>query len=108
MNNSHWTVRECFVWFVLLTLWSFVYPLPAIAAVADEYSLTTWSTKDGLPHEIILGLAQTPDGYLWVATAAGLARFDGARFKIAPFENGAQTIQEKVKAIQCDANGTLW
>jgi signal transduction histidine kinase/streptogramin lyase len=108
MSSSHWIVSERFASFVLLTLWLFVNPLPAIATVADEYFLTTWSPKDGLPHEVILGITQTPDGYLWVATAAGLARFDGARFKIAPFENGTQTGQEKIKAIQCDANGTLW
>src|SRR5262245_62000140 len=112
MNSSHWIVRERFLWFIWLTLWLFVNPLSAIAAVADEYFLTAWSPKDGLPHEVVLGITQTPDGYLWVATTAGLARFDGARFKIAPFQNGPQNephaADEKVKAIQSDANGALW
>jgi ligand-binding sensor domain-containing protein len=33
-----------------------------------------------LPHHSIRALAQTSDGYLWVGTLGGLARFDGVWF----------------------------
>ena len=39
-----------------------------------------WQTEDGLPHNAVTALLQARDGYLWVGTAAGLARFDGLRF----------------------------
>jgi ligand-binding sensor domain-containing protein len=39
----------------------------------------SWRTIDGLPQNSVTALAQTPDGYLWVGTQGGLARFDGVR-----------------------------
>ena len=47
-----------------------------------DYSIAAWSTQDGLPANSITALLQTRDGYLWVGTTHGLARFDGARFKV--------------------------
>ena len=41
-----------------------------------------WRTQDGLPENRIRAIAQTPDGYLWVGTSSGLARFDGVRFVV--------------------------
>lgn len=35
--------------------------------------------EDGLPHNNVEAIAQTPDGYLWLGTQNGLARFDGRR-----------------------------
>lgn len=40
-----------------------------------------WLSDDGLPNNTVNGLVQTSDNYLWVGTANGLARFDGARFE---------------------------
>ena len=49
----------------------------------------SWKTKDGVPPSII-SMAQTDDGYLWLGTAAGLYRFDGARFEaFVPREGNA-------------------
>lgn len=47
-----------------------------------DYFSETWSTRTGLPHNSINSLAQTQDGYLWVATWEGLARFNGKEFKL--------------------------
>ncbi len=41
-----------------------------------------WSTEEGLPQSSVHAIAQTKDGYLWVATEGGLARFDGVSFKV--------------------------
>lgn len=48
--------------------------------LTDDYSVRVWGAADGLPAERITSLAESRDGYLWVGTAAGLARFDGMRF----------------------------
>src|SRR5260370_7627787 len=45
-----------------------------------EYTQTVWTHKDGLPSAFIYSMAQTQDGYLWLATTDGLFRFAGARF----------------------------
>src|SRR5712664_4805725 len=58
--------------------------LPAGAFASEkpltEYTQTIWTHKDGLPSASIYSIAQTPDGYLWLATADGLVQFDGVRF----------------------------
>lgn len=53
-------------------------------AANSDWSLRTWLSEDGLPDNNVAGLAQTPDGYLWVAMPSGLARFDGNRFESFP------------------------
>ncbi|MCW3052054.1 MAG: Two component regulator propeller, partial [Chthonomonadales bacterium] len=59
---------------------------PAAVALDTDKSLSqcrldVWTTKDGLPTAAINAMAQTPDGYLWLATNAGLVRFDGVTFQ---------------------------
>ena len=39
----------------------------------------TWSIEEGLPQISALALAQDTQGYLWVGTQAGIARFDVGR-----------------------------
>jgi signal transduction histidine kinase/ligand-binding sensor domain-containing protein len=41
-----------------------------------------WHREEGLPSEVISDVTQTRDGYLWLATPAGLVRFDGREFKV--------------------------
>jgi ligand-binding sensor domain-containing protein/signal transduction histidine kinase len=47
---------------------------------AGDYLLRTWQTDDGLPQNSVQSIHQTSDGYLWVGTQDGLARFDGLHF----------------------------
>ncbi|HEU0006473.1 MAG TPA: two-component regulator propeller domain-containing protein [Terriglobia bacterium] len=44
------------------------------------YGYDVWHVKQGLPQANVASIAQTPDGYLWLATPRGLVRFDGVRF----------------------------
>jgi ligand-binding sensor domain-containing protein len=46
----------------------------------DDYTIATWGERDGVPPGRIRTIRQDSDGYLWLATDAGLIRFDGARF----------------------------
>ena len=38
-----------------------------------QYRYDIWTADSGLPQNIIRGICQTPDGYLWIATLDGLA-----------------------------------
>jgi ligand-binding sensor domain-containing protein len=51
------------------------------AATNSGWFAHAWQTEDGLPEHTIVGLEQTPDGYLWIATHRSLSRFDGVRFQ---------------------------
>ena len=54
----------------------------AAAVVSGKYSITSWTDQDGLPLSQIWALTQTRDGFLWLATTAGLVRFDGQTFRL--------------------------
>ena len=58
--------------------------LPGRAAApswAGQYSLREWHAQDGLPSEDVTRVHQDRAGYLWLVTARGLVRFDGAYFE---------------------------
>jgi signal transduction histidine kinase/ligand-binding sensor domain-containing protein len=48
--------------------------------VFATYQQTVWYERDGLPQNTILSITTTRDGYLWLGTYEGAARFDGVRF----------------------------
>ncbi len=52
-----------------------------ISATNSPWFARAWQTDEGLPDNAVVGIAQTKDGFLWVATQGGLARFDGNQFR---------------------------
>ncbi len=66
-------IRILFFLFLLSTI-----EIPARA----QHRFEAFTVDNGLPQNVIRGIHQTPDGYLWIATFDGLARFDGVRFTI--------------------------
>ena len=89
------------------TLWLMVFAAVAVP-VPKDYLVDTWDTEHGLPSSTVTSMAQTPDGYLWVGTYNGLARFDGARFVIFDPVNQPALGQPRVQAMFLDTNGILW
>lgn len=67
-----------------------------------------WETDDGLPDNTISGIAQTPDGFLWVATYGGLERFDGVHFEDFHPERLPGVPNRVVQALFEDHLGRLW
>jgi sugar lactone lactonase YvrE len=57
-------------------------PSDGIQSLESEYIVDFWQTEQGLPDNSINAIAQTPDGYLWIATFNGLARFNGGEFVV--------------------------
>jgi len=47
-----------------------------------DYFRESWTTRDGLPHNTINNIQQSGDGYLWLATWEGAARYDGRDFTV--------------------------
>ena len=74
----------------------------------DDYDVTTWSEKDGLPPASIRALEQGADGELWLGTETGLVRFDGQRF--IPFERSpnGHPPSGSVSALLSTRDGSLW
>ena len=68
------------LWLVILALPG--GPLGAQTPGLKGYLIEGWQSERGLPQNTVTGIAQTRDGYLWISTIDGLARFDGMRFRI--------------------------
>ncbi len=79
-----------------------------LRSVLTEYTLASWSQKDGLPDGSTFALAQDADGYMWVGTEAGPYRFDGVRFTSWSALTNAQGPVASARALQGTADGGMW
>ena len=77
-------------------------------ASAQQFHIQNWHIEDGLPDGHITALAQTPNGYLWVGTPGGLARFDGIRFKVFKAEGTPGLSDSGIAALLAGTKGRLW
>jgi len=75
---------------------------------SDRVQFKTWNTENGLPQNTVNNIVQTPDGYLWLGTFDGLARFDGARFKIFKKSNTPALPMNRILSLAVDGGGRLW
>lgn len=100
-------VRQLFIGLGACVFYTCALGLDPEHAVKD-YRLTEWLTKDGVPYPAIRAMAQSADGYLWVATRAGLGRFDGVRF--TNFSHATNPIfpGDEIHAICAGPDDTLW
>ena len=74
----------------------------------DPFLVDAWEAEDGLPGNSVRSLAQTPDGYLWVGTFSGLARFDGLTFKVFDRSTSPALPGSAVINMFVDSQGRLW
>ena len=82
-----------------MCLWSTAVP-------ATPWFARVWQVDDGLPGDNVTGVAQTRDGYLWVATQSGLARFDGVSIQNIPVPLGRP--RPIIRALLLDVSQRLW
>jgi ligand-binding sensor domain-containing protein/signal transduction histidine kinase len=74
----------------------------------SRYRHDVWLTENGLPQNTVHSVAQTRDGYIWIGTEAGLARFDGVTFTIFDKQNTPQIKSNYIRALLADRQGALW
>lgn len=67
-----------------------------------------WGTRQGLPDRRVAAIAQTADGYLWIGTGSGLARFDGIAFTVFRSASVPEIGNDDIRALQVDGTGALW
>jgi ligand-binding sensor domain-containing protein/signal transduction histidine kinase len=86
---------------------------PRVAPAIDpgkrlsECRIDSWRSRDGLPGAWVRALAQTPDGYLWVGTQAGLVRYGGGRLLALQPGPGFERAAD-VMGLRATGDGTLW
>jgi len=88
--------------------------LPGLASALQpdkafhHYVRNSWSIQNGLPQISALAIAQDRDGYLWVGTQSGLARFDGVRFVRYTPESEPGLPGIWIRALHLARDGRLW
>jgi ligand-binding sensor domain-containing protein len=96
----------------LILAWALLTSPSSVVALDNalsngQYAHTSWTTRDGYSLGIVFAVAQTPDGYLWLASEFGLTRFDGLKFTgwLPP---AGQELPDKPYALLVSRDGTLW
>ncbi|HEY0990258.1 MAG TPA: two-component regulator propeller domain-containing protein [Kofleriaceae bacterium] len=73
-----------------------------------QYPQTRYEAHDGLAHNLVNCLAQTPDGYLWAGSEEGLTRYDGATFTTYDHRKTEGIPANTFSALAVDPAGVLW
>ncbi|MCP4899204.1 MAG: hypothetical protein GY906_19750 [bacterium] len=63
---------------------------------------------DGLPSNHVRDIAQTPDGYLWLATSAGVVRFDGMQPRVFNLLSTPPLHTEDINEVEVGPDESLW
>jgi diguanylate cyclase (GGDEF)-like protein len=92
---------------VALVLANTTHALPVDRALS-EYVHVTWSVDSGLPQSTVRAVVQTRDGYIWLATHEGLARFDGRQFAVFNETNTPALRGNGISALFASETGALW
>lgn len=76
--------------------------------VVDSMVVDIWTTSNGLPVNGVTGVTQTRDGYIWVTTWDGFARFDGVRFTVYNRSNTPGLPDNRTTDLFESPDGILW
>lgn len=74
----------------------------------SQVAIDQWTADNGLPMNTVRGICQTHEGYLWLATMDGLARFDGVRFTTFNSSNTEGIRGNRFDSMACTVDGEFW
>ena len=96
---------------------AFIYAAGLLAANAtppdanprpEEFARQTWQSENGLPQNTVQAILQSHEGYIWVGTEGGLARFDGVRFQVFNTRNTPELKSNNIRAFLETRGNALW
>ncbi|WP_395683154.1 diguanylate cyclase domain-containing protein [Dokdonella sp.] len=67
-------------------------------------SFTNFSPRDGVPETVTVATATDREGFVWLASPAGVFRYDGRRWE----PSGDASMAHPADSLALDAQGTLW
>ena len=95
------------VFSLLLSSGATVYALDSPRELS-QFGHEVWLTENGLPQNTVHAIAQTSDGYIWIGTEEGLARFDGVKFTVFDKQNTPEIKSNYIRSLLADRQGALW
>jgi ligand-binding sensor domain-containing protein/signal transduction histidine kinase len=106
MRNQRWLFIAA--WLLGLACSAPVFAGSPILRPGSPYTIDVWDTEDGLPQHSVITMLQTRDGYLWLGTLNGLARFDGRRFTVFDAGNAPGLKSSRIVRLFEDSQTNLW
>ena len=87
-------------------------PTSAVASSSPpplrDYAVDRWTTVEGLPHNSIRAITQTPEGHLWFGTWEGLVSYNGREFLVLDRASKPGLLDNGIGALYRDGDGSLW
>ncbi|MDB6027415.1 MAG: Two component regulator propeller domain protein [Verrucomicrobiales bacterium] len=112
MNSPVAEQTCCFarVFFLLALIACILQVVLPMSAADTQFNSRQWQAEDGLPNNSVQAITQTSDGYLWIGTTDGLARFDGIKFTSLDLDAalGPKTGPRSITSLLEDTEKTLW
>jgi len=98
------------VWFIRVLFLMFLVVRVSIGAptMSTGVVVRVWQSQDGLPSNVVRSVVQASDGYLWVATAEGVARFDGFEFEVIEPKGNLRNVQFAFSRLFASSGGDVW
>jgi signal transduction histidine kinase/ligand-binding sensor domain-containing protein len=106
LARQRWLIINLRAFVFGIVLLNIAYAIDPNRAMS-QYVRDRWGADQGFPRGPVYAIAQTPDGYLWIGTEAGLLRFDGWSFRLIKDESGSFTIAG-VLGLAAAKDGSLW
>lgn len=97
-NNRNLIIKT-----LILSIFCFLF---STAAFSQNTYLRHFTTKNGLPSNNCFYTLQDRKGYIWIATDAGVSRFDGKIFETFSINDGLPDNQ--ILQLKEDQNGRIW
>lgn len=73
---------------------------------SQSYQFSKYSVDQGLPQQYVYSLNQDDNGFIWIGTGDGLAKFDGIDF--TNYTNVDGLAENFVTCSTQDSNGVIW
>ncbi len=73
---------------------------------AQTFDFKSFDSDVGLPQNFVYSLVQDYDGYIWIGTGEGLARYDGSNLK--SFSVNDSLASDFVNSLYVDKDSILW
>ena len=95
---------------ILVAVQFAVVPVFALdpSKILSQYVQSSWGFQNGLQQKTVMAIAQTRDGFLWLATEEGLVRFNGRTFATFDERNAPGLGDRFIRSLAAAPDGSLW
>lgn len=92
---------------LLLTVCVYLCSISTLPLNATESTIDSLEIEGELSHSIVVDLAQDNQGFIWVATEAGLNRYDG--YQVVQFYRQSHGLSsDEINVLEIDSLGNVW